>query len=121
MSGQAYERFFLQPSDSVQRRYESLRAVFVDKLPMKEVAGRFDVHYGTVRNWASEFRAQHDAHQPPFFSHAATPRRRPNKMTGSNTPMSKHCPWRPADAWSRATLASFYSSPYWPRCDLIGS
>jgi transposase-like protein len=92
MSGQTYERFFLHPSDPIHRRYEALRAVFVDKLPMEEVAGRFDVHYGTVRNWASEFRAQHDARQPPFFSRAATPSRMPNKITRSHTPMSKHCP-----------------------------
>lgn len=67
MSGQAYERFFLQPSDPIHRRYETLRAVFVDKQPMKEVAGRFDVHYGTVRNWVSEFRARQETQQPPLF------------------------------------------------------
>lgn len=68
MSGQAYERFFLQPSDPMHRRYETLRAVFVDKLPMKDLAGRFGVHYGTVRNWAGEFRAQHEAQHPPAVS-----------------------------------------------------
>lgn len=121
MSGQAYERFFLEPNDSIHRRYETLRAVFVDKLPMKEVAGRFDVHYGTVRNWASEFRAQHEAKQAPFFSRAATSSRMTNKMTPSNTPMSKHCRWRPDDAWSRVTPVSFCFSRCWPLCDLIGS
>lgn len=30
MSSQPYEQFFLQPNDPVHRRYEALRAVFVD-------------------------------------------------------------------------------------------
>lgn len=121
MSGQVYERFFLQPNHPIHRRYETLRAVFVDKLPMKEVAGRFDVHYGTVRNWASEFRAQHEAKQTPFFSRAATPSRMTHKMTPANTPKSKHFRWRPDDAWSRATQGSFCSFRCWPACDLTGS
>jgi len=87
MNGQACAQFFLQPNDPIQRRYEILRAVFVDKQHMKEVANRFSIHYGTVRNWASEFRAQQDAQQPPFFSHAPTPRRILKKWAGSNTPM----------------------------------
>ena len=94
MSGQACEQFFLQPSDPVQRRYETLRAVFVDKQPMKDVAQRFDVHYGTVRNWASEFRAQQDDRQsPPFFSrpNAADRWRVGKKKSRSNTPMCRSC------------------------------
>ena len=95
MTNQIYEPFFLKPSDPVQRRYEALRAVFVDKQPMNEVAQRFEVHYGTVRNWASEFRAQQDAHQTPPFSfrhNAAALRSRPTKRARSSTPTSKHCP-----------------------------
>ena len=94
MSGQACEQFFLQPSDPVQRRYETLRAVFVDKQPMKDVAQRFDVHYGTVRNWASKFRAQQDQRQSsPFFSRPnVADRWRVRKMRSrSNTPMCTHC------------------------------
>jgi len=122
MSSQPYEQFFLQPNDPVHRRYEALRAVFVDKLPMKDVARRFDVHYGTVRNWASKFRAQHEAKQTPFFSRTVTPSRMTNKMmTSSNTPMSKYCRWRSDDAWSHATPVSFCFSRCWPLCDLTGS
>ena len=54
--GNNYQQFFLRPEDSVHRRYESLRAVFVDGLAMADVAKRFGVAYGTVRNWAHEFR-----------------------------------------------------------------
>lgn len=95
MSSQIYEPFFLKPCDPVQRRYEALRAVFVDKQPMNEVAQRFEVHYGTVRNWASEFRAQQDAHETPPFSfrhNAAARQNRPKKKARSNTPMCKRCP-----------------------------
>jgi len=69
MNGLDYRDYFLQPSDVSQRRYEALRAVFVEQQSLKNVAGRFDVSYGTVRNWVSEFRRGCDAGQaPPFFT-----------------------------------------------------
>ena len=73
MNDQVYERFFLSPDDTWHRRYEVLRAVFVERLALKDVAKRFEIGYGTVRNWASEFRTQCNAGQlPPFlFSHPA--------------------------------------------------
>jgi transposase-like protein len=68
MEGLDYRAYFLQPSDVSQRRYEALRAVFVEQQSLKHVAGRFDVSYGTVRNWVSEFRRSCDAGQAPPFS-----------------------------------------------------
>jgi transposase-like protein len=68
MEGLDYRDYFLQPSDVSQRRYEALRAVFVEQQSLKHVAGRFDVRYGTVRNWVSEFRRSCDAGQAPPFS-----------------------------------------------------
>ena len=68
MEGLDYRDYFLQPSDVSQRRYEALRAVFVEQQSLKHVAGRFDVSYGTVRNWVSEFRRSCDAGQAPPFS-----------------------------------------------------
>lgn len=68
MDGTATKDYFLKPADAWHRRYEVLRAVFVDERPMQEVAERFRVSYGTVRNWAGEFRRQRDAGQPPPFS-----------------------------------------------------
>ena len=68
MNSQPYQAFFLQPDNPVQQRYETLRAVFVDQQPMKEVAERFGVHYGTVCRWVREFREQQDGQQDsPFF------------------------------------------------------
>ena len=47
---------FLNPSNSAQRRYEILRACFVDNQPMQAVAQYFGYSYGSVRNLCSEFR-----------------------------------------------------------------
>ncbi len=63
-----YQQFFLEPDDSWQRRYEALRALFVDQHPPKHVARHFGVSHGTLSNWASEFRAQCDTGAHPPFS-----------------------------------------------------
>jgi transposase len=68
MDHQLYEAFFLRPSDTWHRRYEVLRAVFVEHRPLSDVADRFAVRCGTVRNWVSEFRGQRDREQAPPFS-----------------------------------------------------
>jgi transposase len=65
MSRQGYEDYFLQPEEETHRRYEALRCVFVEGQPMKEVAERFGVSYGTVRNWASKFRQMRNAGKRP--------------------------------------------------------
>ena len=36
MDRQPYEAFFLQPTDTWHRRYEALRAVFVEHRPLSE-------------------------------------------------------------------------------------
>lgn len=72
-----YQAYFLQPRETAQRRYEALRSVFVEQCPMKEVAGRFGVGYGTIRNWVSEFCRNLDTNAPPPFSchhHVGVPR-----------------------------------------------
>jgi transposase len=68
MDGTAYKDYFLQPRDVWHRRYEVLRAMFLDDHSMQEVAQRFGVTYGTVRNWVGEFRRQRDANERPPFS-----------------------------------------------------
>jgi Homeodomain-like domain len=90
--------YFLQPLDVWHRRYEVLRAVFVDEQPMQEVAQRFCVSYGTVRNWVGEFRHYQDAGlRPPFSPHlpGVVPRVRPTTANAkSRSPMSRRCHWR---------------------------
>jgi transposase-like protein len=68
MEAMAYQQYFLQPKDVWQRRYEAVRAVIVDGQSMSDVAQRFAVTYGTVRNWVSEFRRYFDADDRPPFS-----------------------------------------------------
>lgn len=95
MNSKTCREFFLQPADPRHRRYEVLRSVFVDARPMKDVAQRFGVSYGTVRNWAGEFQSQLDAGQrPPFsFRHRADDpvvnARTENRRLPSR--MSRHC------------------------------
>jgi transposase-like protein len=94
-----YEPFFLQPTDTWHRRYEALRSIFVERQPLSEVANRFGISHGTIRNWISAFRAQHDRGQPPPFSssrragvlRAATAANRPiSRRSKSRT--SQGCP-----------------------------
>jgi hypothetical protein len=61
-------RFFLEPNQILHRRYEALRAVFVDQQPQMEVAKRFGYTYATLRRLVSDFRAQCRAGQAPPFS-----------------------------------------------------
>jgi hypothetical protein len=64
----AYDQFFLEPGELWHRRYEAVRAVFVEEEPLRDVAERFDVSYGTLRNWVSGFRAAYEQGQAsPFF------------------------------------------------------
>jgi hypothetical protein len=60
--------FFAQPTQTLHRRYEALRAVFLEQRPLTEVAQRFGYRYGTLRNLVAEFRAQSRTGQLPPFS-----------------------------------------------------
>jgi hypothetical protein len=82
MTSTSYQQYFLQPTDAWHRRYEALRMVFVDQRPLQEVAQRFKVSYGTLCNWVSEFRTQHDNNErPPFFNCPLEVARRVRKTT----------------------------------------
>jgi transposase-like protein len=111
MHQDACQDFFSQPAGSTQRRYEVLRAVFFEGLPMTEVAGRFDVAHGTVRNWASVFRRQVEQGAPPPFSnrcHADDPfvTRRPRR-SHPRSPMCGSCRSRQDAACERPWPACF--------------
>jgi len=49
--------YFLEPSEPAQRRYEAMRAYFVDGLVAGEVAARFGYSAASVHQMASELRA----------------------------------------------------------------
>ena len=63
------QEFFRQPTHPYHRRYEALRAVFLEGRSQKEVAEQFGFSYGSIRQWVYEFRQ--DGHQAgeesPFF------------------------------------------------------
>lgn len=62
--------FFAHPSSTLHRRFEALRAVFLDHRPLTEVARQLGYRYGTLRNLVAQFRAQCQTGQPPPFSPA---------------------------------------------------
>jgi len=51
------KNFFLQPTDPMQRRYEALRASFVDDLSAQEVAYRFGYSIHTINALRRDFKA----------------------------------------------------------------
>ena len=53
----AGSEYFLEPSDPAQRRYEAMRAYFVDGLAAAAVAERFGYSPASVHQMASELRA----------------------------------------------------------------
>ena len=60
-------RFFLEPTDALHRRYEVLRAFFVERRPLKDIAQRSGYSYNTVRDLIGGFRAQcREGRVPPF-------------------------------------------------------
>jgi transposase len=80
MDDTSYREFFARPTQPYHRRYEALRAVFLDGRSQKDVADQFGYRYSTLRQLVYEFRRQGrdlgDA--SPFFksrSADAQPRR----------------------------------------------
>lgn len=57
-------RVFLEPANPTHRRYEALRAYFVEKLPSAEAASRFGYSPGSFRVLCHQFRNDPDR---PFF------------------------------------------------------
>jgi hypothetical protein len=69
MDDDPFRRFFLQPAEPLHRRYEVLRAFFVENRPQADIAVQFGLTLSTVQSLVRDFRAQVRADQvPPFFS-----------------------------------------------------
>jgi hypothetical protein len=70
MDDQRCQQFFLEPGQTLQRHYEALRAFFVERRPLPDIARQFGFSHGTLRNLVCQFRARCQADQvPPFSSH----------------------------------------------------
>jgi transposase-like protein len=61
--------FFRLPTQPCHRRYEALRAVFVDGRAQKEVAQEYGFSYGSMRQWVRELRqhCRQAVDESPFF------------------------------------------------------
>ena len=66
-------RFFLEPRQTSHRRYEALRAIFVEGLPLTQVADGFGYRPAALRSLASRFRSECRVGSPPPFSFATAP------------------------------------------------
>jgi len=61
-------QFFQEPCDALQRRYEALRAVFVEGLSQRQAADRYGITHAALRKQIHEFReACRHGSSPPFF------------------------------------------------------
>lgn len=72
MDDQPCRRFFLQPRSTFHRRYEALRAVFIEGRSAAEVAGQFGYKPAALNVLISRF--QQDVREqdvPPFSSPTA--------------------------------------------------
>lgn len=78
--------FFLKPSCTSQRRYEALRAVFVEGLSQKAAASRFGYSPGAFRQLVLQFRSACAAGKPPPFSPGAAPGGRPGPPGQASPP-----------------------------------
>src|SRR6266511_781531 len=73
--------YFLQPDSSQQRRYEALRAYFVDDLPASQVADRYGYSTASVHQMATLLRAG----KLKLFAHA---------LTADGLPVSAQTVWQ---------------------------
>ena len=87
MDDTPYREFFARPTHPYHRRYEALRAVFLDGRSQKDVAEHFGYRYSTLRQMVYEFRRQgrDPGDATPFFASRRTadrPRRAPRRRRG---------------------------------------
>lgn len=85
MDDTAYHTFFARPTQTCHRRYEALRAVFLERRSQKDVAQQFGFTYGTMRQLVLEFRRACDGQGQStdcfFFETAPANRQSPVSRT----------------------------------------
>src|SRR2546429_9835901 len=74
--------YFLRPAGASQRRYEALRAYFVEEMPASEVADRFGYSTASVDQMATVLRAG----RMSLFAAARPGPKRPREATGQLRP-----------------------------------
>ncbi len=69
MDGQPCRHFFLEPQLTFHRRYEALRAFFVEDRPVPEIAAQFGYKPAALKVMISRFHTQfRQGSVPPFLS-----------------------------------------------------
>jgi hypothetical protein len=69
VNDESCRRFFLEPTQPLQRRYEVLRAFFVEHRLQADIAAQFGLTPATVQSLVRDFRAEmQNGRAPPFFS-----------------------------------------------------
>jgi len=66
--------FFFRPLNLYQRRYEALRAVFVEGRSQSDVAERFGFEHNSLRQLVWEFRlhCRDSSDESPFFGNPSS-------------------------------------------------
>lgn len=82
-------QYFLAPQVTSQRRYEALRAVFVDGEPLASVAQRFDYKLSTLKSRVCHFRADCRRGVTPPFSFRTVGDDTPGRTTAKTDPDPK--------------------------------
>jgi hypothetical protein len=67
MDDQHSRRFFLDPQQPLQRRYEALRAIFIEGRPLDQVADQFGYRPAALKSLMSRFRTHCRTGDPPPF------------------------------------------------------
>jgi hypothetical protein len=76
MDDELCRHFFLQPQAIFHRRYEALRAYFIDGQPLAQTAARFGYRLSSLKSFVCRFRASCINGGPPpflFQMHADAP------------------------------------------------
>ena len=119
MEGSEDSRYFLEPDQTFHRRYEALRAVFVEAQPLERVAERFGFKVSALRSMVSRFRAdRRRGATPPFSSRTGAADLAGRRRAGTGRPLIRpksRTPgiWTspPAARSTRASRASSSSCP----------
>jgi len=123
MDGTASSDWFTHPEDPAHARYEALRAVLHEGEPAVDVAARFGIPYGTLRNHIRDFRRMlARGVTPPFFGCFNEAGRRRATMTSGVRPrrMPASCRSRRARGIARAWRACSSSGPCSRGCGSTG-
>jgi hypothetical protein len=100
MDDASCRRFFLEPQSTFHRRYEALRAYFIEARPVAEVAARYNYKLEALKVMISQFRTQcRDDRLPPFSFVMGVGDRRSNHVP--KTSMAPTKPQSPTnDFWT---------------------